>query len=59
MTGDQQVEVEVTQITSAQVRYIKLGSGGAWAPYSFVSGIIPFGYAQIPHDPARQVTGKR
>lgn len=49
--GGQQHEVEVTQIAPAHARYIKLGSAGAWAEHSLANGIVPFGYARIPHEP--------
>ena len=37
-------------ITAAQVRYIKLGTGGMWAPDCFERDEIHFGYHRVPHD---------
>lgn len=32
-----------------EIRYIKLGPGGAWASESIESGVIPLGYSDIDH----------
>jgi hypothetical protein len=37
-------------IAPQEVRYIKLGGGGAWAGQSFELGRVSFGYHSIPHD---------
>lgn len=40
----------MAQITAKEVRYIKLGAGGAWAPISIERGEMHFGYRTIPHE---------
>jgi hypothetical protein len=35
----------------SQVRYIKLGKGGAWSAEAIARGTIPFGFRQISHAP--------
>jgi hypothetical protein len=37
-------------LSPANVRYIKLGSGGKWAEESLRRGEIPFEYLAVPHD---------
>ncbi|MFI5387679.1 MAG: restriction endonuclease [Fimbriimonadales bacterium] len=37
-------------LAPTDVRYIKLGSGGAWAKRSLADGYVSFGYHSIPHD---------
>ena len=37
-------------IAPTAVRYIKLGSGGAWAAQSLAEGFVAFGYHSIPHE---------
>jgi len=41
-------------VTPEQVRYIKLGSGGAWAAEAIDTGTLPFGYHQIDHASCRR-----
>lgn len=36
-------------VTPEQIRYIKLGSAGAWAAEAIATGTLPFGYRQIDH----------
>ena len=37
------------EFAPGQVRYIKLGQGGAWAAKALALGAIPFGYPQVSH----------
>ncbi len=37
-------------LAPSEVRYIKLGSGGAWEKESLANGRVAFGYHSIPHD---------
>ena len=37
------------EFAPGQIRYIKLGQGGAWAAKALALGIIPFGYPQVSH----------
>ena len=37
-------------IEPAEIRYIKLGSGGRWANSAFSCGVLPFGYASVSHE---------
>ena len=48
-----------TVFNPKQVRYIKLGRGGAWAADAFQDGTIPFGYHAAAHAACREaaVTG--
>ena len=39
----------MTEFNPGEVRYIKLGPGGAWAREAIASGTLPFGYRQIGH----------
>ena len=41
--------MEDPSFNPTDVRYIKLGQGGAWAPDAFDQGIIPFGYHSADH----------
>lgn len=38
------------RLQPTEVRYIKLGSGGAWAKESLNKGHVSFGYPSIPHE---------
>lgn len=40
----------MTPIEATTIRYIKLGTGGRWAPYALENGELHFGYRMIPHD---------
>ena len=44
-------------IAAKDVRYIKLGRGGAWEKISLERGELHFGHSKIPHDLA--LTGDR
>lgn len=35
----------------SEVRYIKLGKGGAWSTEAIADSVIPFGFRQITHEP--------
>ena len=41
----------MVNIAPSEVRYIKLGPGGKWAPRCLEAGEIHFGYAMVPHAP--------
>src|SRR3546814_11669762 len=41
----------MTAFNPKQVRYIKLGRGGAWASQAIADGTLPFGYRKIDHAP--------
>ncbi len=41
-------------IAPLEIRYIKLGPGGAWAKHCLQAGEMHFGYASIPHDIAHK-----
>ena len=41
----------MVNIAPKEVRYIKLGPGGKWAPRCLEAGEIRFGYAMVPHGP--------
>jgi hypothetical protein len=43
-------EIQGQPISPAEVRYIKLGPGGAWARKAFDTGMIYFGYRVVTHD---------
>jgi hypothetical protein len=40
----------MAEIVANEVRYIKLGAGGAWAAISIERGEMHFGYRTIPHE---------
>ena len=40
----------MTPIEPADIRYIKLGSGGRWAERGLERGEVHFGYPDVPHD---------
>jgi len=37
-------------IAPTEIRYIKLGRGGAWVEYGLGHGEVHFGYREVPHD---------
>src|SRR3546814_14367973 len=41
----------MTAFNPKQVRYSKLGRGGAWASQAIADGTLPFGYRKIDHAP--------
>lgn len=45
------VASSVHPIAPKQVRYIKLGAGGAWVDHCLDQGELQFGYKDIPHEP--------
>lgn len=49
-TDDLKGAIEGPQFQPEQVRYIKLGAGGAWAQEAIRDGTIPFGYREVAHE---------
>ena len=43
------------KVAAAQVRYIKLGPGGAWFRRCMKDGTVEFGHSSIPHELARSL----
>lgn len=40
----------MTELSAAEVRYIKLGEGGRWSQRAFQENELPFGYAAVPQE---------